>query len=69
MASECFMGTDDGGYDGSTFTICVMRMQKDRSVTVEYLKSTRDRDYFIREIDRLKNWHKIPEKQILQQSN
>jgi len=68
-ANEYFMGIDDGGYDGSTFTICVMKRGKNGHTTVEYLKSTRDRKFFIYEKDRLKNWHKIPDKQIAEYVN
>lgn len=69
MESEYFMGTDDGGYDGNTFTICVMKRRKDGVTTCEYLKSTHDRKFFLSEIERLRNWHKIPEKHILQEVN
>lgn len=69
MESEYFMGTDDGGYDGNTFTICVMKRRKDGITTCEYLKSTHDRKFWEQEIFRLQKWHKIPDKNILQQQN
>lgn len=68
MSSEnkYVMGIDEGGYDGNTFAICVIKKE---GFIVEYIKSFRDEDFYKREVERLADFYNIPKNLILKETD
>lgn len=60
------MGVDAGGYDGNTYSICVVKKVGD-NVAVEYLKSKQDKYWYDKEVKRLSEYYRISEGQILKE--
>lgn len=61
------MGIDAGGFDGKTFSICVIRNED--PMVVEYLKSKRDESWFNKQVERLAKYYNIPPDWILKETN